>query len=114
MLDYTKDYEQADEESAVLQAASPEEMAKFGELVHTTMKPGALDTKTKEMVALGIAVAVRCEGCIRGHVKNSLENGATIEELADVVNVAILMGGGPSTVYGAKALSIAKYLQDQK
>ncbi|MBA1435295.1 carboxymuconolactone decarboxylase family protein, partial [Bombilactobacillus bombi] len=47
------------------------------------------------------------------HVKSNLQNGVTMEELAEVVNVAILMGGGPSTVYGAKALSIAKYLQEQ-
>ncbi|BDR59359.1 carboxymuconolactone decarboxylase family protein [Xylocopilactobacillus apicola] len=113
MVDYQSDYKQAEEESAVLQEALPEEMAKFGELAQLMLAPGALDRKTKELIAVGIAVSVRCEGCIRGHVKNSLESGATFEELSEVVKVAILMGGGPSTAYGAKALSIAKYLQNK-
>lgn len=74
------------------------------------MQAGVLDKKQKEFVALGIAIAVKCEGCILAHVKTCLSLGVTIEEIGAVVDVAVLMGGGPATVYGGKALEIASYL----
>ncbi|MCO6542023.1 MAG: carboxymuconolactone decarboxylase family protein [Lactobacillus sp.] len=114
MIDYSEQYEKFGKETANLRKQSPEEMKAFGGLVKTTLQEGALDTKTKEMIALGIAIADRCEGCIMSHVKSNLKNGVTMEQLAEVVNVAILMGGGPSTVYGAKALSFAQYLQEKE
>ena len=61
-------------------------------------------------MAVGIAVSVRCERCIMGHVRDAIKAGATLEEVGETVEVAILMGGGPSTAYGAKALSAAEYL----
>lgn len=113
MTDYGEKYEQFNQEATNLRQKSPEEMRAFGTLLKTTMREGTLDVKTKEMIALGIAIADRCEGCIMSHVRNNLKNGVTLEQLAEVVDVAILMGGGPSTVYGAKALSFAKYLKEQ-
>lgn len=113
MIDYGEKYEQFNQEATNLRQKSPEEMRAFGTLLKTTMREGTLDVKTKEMIALGIAIADRCEGCIMSHVRNNLKNGVTLEQLAEVVDVAILMGGGPSTVYGAKALSFAKYLKEQ-
>ena len=68
------------------------------------MKEGALTVKEKECIALGIAVAVRCEGCIEAHVRNIINLEVSRDEVAEIVSVAVLMGGGPSTVYGAKAL----------
>ncbi|MCT6873149.1 MAG: carboxymuconolactone decarboxylase family protein [Bombilactobacillus mellis] len=114
MTDYGEKYEQSNQEAAYLRQQSPEEMKAFSGLLKTTMREGTLDVKTKEMIALGIAIADRCEGCIMAHVRNNLKNGVTLEQLAEVVDVAILMGGGPSTVYGAKALAFAKYLQEQE
>lgn len=66
----------------------------------------ALTAKEKEYVALGIAVAIRCEGCIEAHVANLLKMGVTKKELAEVVGVAVLMGGGPSTVYGSLVMDV--------
>jgi len=63
-----------------------------------------ITVKEKEFVTLGIAIAVRCEGCIEAHVRNLVNLKATREEIAEVISVAVVMGGGPSTVYGAKAL----------
>lgn len=71
------------------------------------IKAGALDSKTKALEALGIAVAIRCEGCIVQHVKGAIKLGATRDEIVETINVAIMMGGGPSTVYGGKALACA-------
>lgn len=71
------------------------------------IKAGALDSKTKALEALGIAVAIRCEGCIVQHVKGAIKLGTTRDEIVETINVAIMMGGGPSTVYGGKALACA-------
>lgn len=76
----------------------------FGHLHTQTMGDGALSSKTKELVALGIAISVRCEGCIAYHVYNCLEAGASRPEILEVIGVAISMGGGPSAVYGCEAL----------
>ena len=67
-------------------------------------KSGALDPKTKELIATAIAVAVRCDGCIASHVKALEKHGAEREELLEMLSMAIYMGGGPSVVYAAEAL----------
>ena len=64
----------------------------------------ALDRKTKELIALGIAVAVRCDDCIGFHVKAALEQGASEEEVTEVLAMAIYMGAGPSVMYASHAL----------
>lgn len=69
---------------------------------------GKLSAKEKEMISLGIAIAIRCEGCILAHVHAAVEAGATLEEIAETVDVAILMQGGPGVVYGGKAIAMAK------
>ena len=68
------------------------------------MADGALDTKTKEPIALAISVAVLCDDCIAHHNYDALEAGATREEIADAFGVAILMGGGTSVVYATHAI----------
>jgi len=65
---------------------------------------GALDTKTKELIALAISVAARCDDCIAHHVYDALEAGARKEEISDALGVAILMGGGTSVVYATHAI----------
>ena len=91
----------------------PEVMQGFGALHEASLKPGALDTKTKELISLGIAITVRCDGCITFHVHDSLKAGATKEEIAETVSVAILMGGGPSVVYGIEAMQALSQYQEQ-
>lgn len=75
----------------------------FGTIHGATGEEGALTVKQKELIALGIAITIRCEGCIACHVKDALEHGATKEEIVETIGVSILMGGGPSVVYGEKA-----------
>lgn len=82
----------------------PDVVKAFFALHHEATKPGALDTKTKELIALGIGIAVHCDGCIDCHVDDALKAGATPEEISETIGVAVLMGGGPSMVYGGKAL----------
>ena len=75
---------------------------------------GALDAKTKELMALAIGIAVRCDGCIAFHVHDALEAGASEDEIVDTIGVAIMMGGGPAVVYGSAALEALKQFQLDK
>ena len=64
---------------------------------------GALDAKTKELIALAIAVAKQCDGCIASHARGVARRGATAEEVAEALGVAVLMNGGPGTVHAPRA-----------
>src|SRR5919205_864142 len=64
---------------------------------------GALDEKTKELIALAIAVSKECDGCIASHARGAARTGASEEEVAEALGVAIAMNGGPGTVYGPRA-----------
>ena len=68
----------------------------FAGLVSKTMSEGKLSVKSKELVAIGIAVAKQCEPCIKLHVKKCLDAGATRGEILEAAGVAVMMGGGPS------------------
>lgn len=102
--DHKKAYQELMEASGKLAKNSAGVMKGFGILHSEAVKDGALSTKDKELIALGIAIAVRCAGCIQSHVKGSLDAGATPEEIHETVGVAILMSGGPGTVYGSMAM----------
>ena len=87
-----------------LQQAIPEVTADFTKrLMPDSLKDGVLTTKVKELIALGIAVCATCDYCIALHVKKCFEAGATKDEIAEVLGVAILMGGGPALTYSAFA-----------
>lgn len=74
----------------------------------SALKSEALSSKEKELMALAISIAIRCEGCIACHVDGSLKQGATEEEIMETIEVAIVMGGGPSITYGEKAYQAMK------
>lgn len=87
-----------------LHGAIPDTARAFGALGKTVKEGGTLDFKTKEFVALGIAVSLRCEACIVLHVETLIKAGAAREEIADVLGMCLQMGGGPGMMYAAKAL----------
>ena len=76
----------------------------FTAMHHASMDDGALDKKTKELLALSIGISQRCIDCIGFHVKGAIKQGATREEISETISVAVMMGGGPSYMYGVKAL----------
>ncbi len=82
----------------------PETVRGFGMMGKAAKTDGALSEKTKEFIALGIAIATRCDSCIGFHVKSLVRLGATREELCEALSMATYMGGGPSFTYSAKAL----------
>ena len=92
-------------EAAALYKAAPEAMTAFQGLMKSVSKDDALPAKTKELMALAIGIAMRCEGCIVFHVHNAIRHGATRNEVAETIAVTVEMGGGPATVYGGKALA---------
>ncbi len=89
-----------------LNAAIPQTAAAFGALGKTVKADSALGYKEKEFVALGIAVAIRCEPCILFHTEALIKLGATREEVADVLGTCIQMAGGPGLMYAGKALAV--------
>lgn len=102
---YTERYKTLKTLSRKLILEIPQVMAGFGELHAMAVETGALDTKNKELIALGIAIAVHCDGCIGFHVHDALIAGATRQEILETIGVAILMGGGPCMVYGCEAMA---------
>jgi len=88
-----------------LNGAIPEASGAFGALGKAVKEGGVLDFKTKEYVALGIAVATHCEDCISLHIHALIRAGATREEVSDVLAMTIQMGGGPAMMYAAKAMT---------
>jgi AhpD family alkylhydroperoxidase len=87
-----------------LRTGAPEVMKAFASIAQSALTPKALDRKTKELIAVGISVAVRCDDCIGFHVKAAIEQGATPEEVTEALAMAIYMGAGPSVMYAVHAL----------
>ena len=90
---------------AALHKGVPGVMKGFGDMAKAAIADGALDSKTKELIALSIGVANRCDGCIGFHVKALVRLGATRSEVDEALGVAIYMGGGPSAMYAANAVA---------
>lgn len=88
----------------ILQKETPETFAGFGQMGAAAKVDGALSEKTKEFIALGIAVSTRCESCIAFHVKSLVRLGATRAEMSEALAMISYMGGGPAIAYSAKAL----------
>ncbi|HVR59971.1 MAG TPA: carboxymuconolactone decarboxylase family protein [Pseudolabrys sp.] len=88
----------------LLQKGAPETMKAFGTLSTAATASKAIDTKTKELMALAIGIAVHCDGCVAYHTKMAHQQGASRDEVAETAALAVYMGGGPAAVYGADAL----------
>ena len=88
-----------------LKALIPGVYEGFGQLHSAAFAEGTVDKKSKELIALAIAISLRCDGCIASHARSAALNGATEQEVAETIGVAIAMNGGPGTVYGPRALA---------
>jgi AhpD family alkylhydroperoxidase len=86
-----------------LRRAIPEVYRGFGQLSEAAFAEGALDRKTKELIALAIGVVEGCDGCIASHGQAAARAGATRQEAAEAIGVTFLMHGGPATIHGARA-----------
>lgn len=87
-----------------LRKAAPEGMAAFYALAKAASADGALDKKTKELVALAIGVTQHCDGCIGFHTKALKDLGTNRAEIVELLMMCVYMGGGPALMYAADAL----------
>ena len=92
----------------------PETFKGFNAMGKEAKKNGELSEKTKEFIALGIAIATRCESCIGFHVASLVRLGATKGEFIEALSMASYMGGGPSITYSAKALDAFEQMSNAK
>jgi AhpD family alkylhydroperoxidase len=90
---------------ATLRNDIPDVMKGFSELARTASRDGALDKKTKELIALALGVAAHCDACIGFHVQALVKLGTSKAELEEALGMAIYMGGGPSLMYSANAVA---------
>lgn len=98
---------------AELRKAQPEVMKGFSQMAQAALKTEALDTKTKELIALAISIAVRCDACVTFHAKAAVKAGASDQELAETMGMAVYMGAGPSVMYAAQAMEAAAQWRGQ-
>lgn len=108
---YPANYKRLQGLIAELSGSLPGTMRSFTGLHKQTTADGALDRKTKELIALGMALSINCGGCVAYHVKQALESGASREEILEAIGVAVMMGGGPAVVYGCEALAALDQFQ---
>jgi AhpD family alkylhydroperoxidase len=87
-----------------LRAGAPDAMKGFSALAQAALKANALDSRTKELIALAISVATRCDGCVAFHAEAAVKQGATRAEVLEAMAMAVYMGAGPSVMYAAQAL----------
>jgi AhpD family alkylhydroperoxidase len=88
----------------VLHSEIPETMKGFSAMAQSALAPGVIGALEKELIALGIGVAARCDACIGFHVKALIKLGVTRPQLMEVLGIATYMGGGPSLMYAAEAV----------
>lgn len=96
-----------------LRQAVPDVYRGFGELHRAAFAEGALDTRTKELIALAIGVVEGCDGCIASHAQAAVRAGASKQEAAEAIGVTFLMKGGPATIYGPRAYDAFCEFADQ-
>jgi AhpD family alkylhydroperoxidase len=97
-----------------LRGGAPDVMKAFSGIAQTALAPKALDGKTKELIALGIGIAIRCDDCIAFHIKAAVERGATREEISETLGMAIYMGAGPSVMYASHAFAALQQFEAEK
>jgi AhpD family alkylhydroperoxidase len=110
---YIHEHQHLEERLTQLGQELPGPMSGFARLHKKAVEDGALSAKSKEMMALAISIVVGCDGCIAYHVHDAVKAGATRQELLETLGVALLMGGGPGSIYAAHALdAIEQFLPE--
>ena len=98
----------------VLRKDIADTMQGFSALAQAATRDGSLNKQTKELIALALGVAARCDGCIGFHSEALVKLGATREEVEETLGMAIYIGGGPSLMYAADALAAYEQFVAQK
>jgi AhpD family alkylhydroperoxidase len=86
----------------------PDVVGAYANMQRAALADGALSAKVKELIALAVAVTRECDGCVAAHARGAARQNATEEEVAEAMGVAIMLNGGPGTVWGPRALAAFK------
>ncbi len=111
MKDHAKIYHELKSLLANINEGIGKPMELFMEMNQTIHSNGALSSKTKTLIGLGIAVQTHCSECLTWHMKQCIDLGIKDEEIMETLSVAILMGGGPSVMYACQAYAALKQLR---
>ncbi len=90
----------------------PDVMKGFGELHRAAVADGELSKATKELMSMAIGIVARCDGCIALHTHDALAAGATPGQVREAIGVAVMMGGGPASVYATEAITALEQFGD--
>jgi AhpD family alkylhydroperoxidase len=104
MMDWNAYRDQVNAAVREISAANPELVKAYAGLSHANAKSTHIDAKTRELVALAVAVTLRCDGCINAHTDAAIKAGASKEEIVDALGVAIMVNAGATMVYSARTL----------
>jgi AhpD family alkylhydroperoxidase len=89
----------------------PDVIGAYANMQRAAFADGVLPAKTKELIGIAVAVSRQCDGCIASHARGAARRGATEEEVAEAIGVAIVLSGGPATVWGPRALAAFRELK---
>lgn len=104
MLDWTAYQQQVLSRVGEIGRSSPGTVRGYRELGGAGAAKDLLGAKTRELIALAVAVTRQCDGCITIHVEAALEHGATRDEIAEALGVAIAVNAGAALVYSARVM----------
>ncbi len=104
MLDWDHYHRQILSTLAQLGRLSPDTLRGYRTLSEAGTKTQHLDAKTRELIALAVAVTARCDGCIIVHTKAAVQHGATREEIAEALGVAVSVNAGAALIYSTRVL----------
>jgi AhpD family alkylhydroperoxidase len=104
MLDWNAYREQINAAIKEMSAANPDIVKAYAGFQHANAKSTRIDAKVRELIALAVAVTLRCDGCINAHTDAAIKAGATKEEIVDALGVAILVNAGAALVYSARTI----------
>lgn len=104
MLDWNQYHSDLMARIGDLATATPDTVKGYQQLSAAGQKTNQLDAKTRELIALAVAVTTRCDGCIAVHSKRALEEGATKAEIAEALGVAVSLNAGAALVYSARVM----------
>ncbi len=104
MLDWNVYHQQLAAKVGEFAKLSPETVRGYGMLGGAAQKTGRLDAKTRELIAIAVAISLRCDGCIAVHTEAARKLGATPEEIAEALGVAVSINAGAAVVYSTRAL----------
>lgn len=106
-------YDQWPSRMSRAKSAAPDVVKGFGSLFQSVMKEGAIGVREKELVALGIGVALRCDPCVLAHVQKAKHAGASREQILETAAVAVMMQGGPAYTYLPKVVEALDALETE-